>query len=129
MSARGAGHVLAILPRGESIRNCVYTGCLERVQEECRLSVMSVMPSPAVGYELERRFASIEPLISTPTPTAALSVRAVSDIAHGRWLDSPAARERCRRRDLDALRLGSRARRFMKQSLSRPFASRGGLRL
>jgi hypothetical protein len=49
-AARESGsHLVAILPRGEAIRNFVYSGTLEEVSRKVELSVLSVLP----GKEFE----------------------------------------------------------------------------
>src|ERR1700730_13623604 len=44
-SAQKHPHVVAILPRGEAIRNFVYTGALDEVARYAELSVLSVFAS------------------------------------------------------------------------------------
>ena len=93
------GHLLAILPRGESIRNFVYTGVLDRVAEDVPVSVLSVSPNDALWSLLEGRYGAVFPLDEIPERWLVGALRELLDAAHGRRLWSEAARERWRLRD------------------------------
>src|SRR5688572_18922968 len=55
-AARDRSRVIAILPRGEAIRNFVYSGALDRVQEEADVTLLSVTPSSYVRDLLDGRY-------------------------------------------------------------------------
>lgn len=123
------GHTVAILPRGEAIRNFVYSGVLECVSEDSALTVLSVRPSERVWSDLQRRFADLRELVSMPERYPVRALREVLDVCHGRWLWSEAAQERWRQQDLEAITLSAKVKRNSKKVLVQPFANRVGLRL
>jgi len=121
--------LLAVLPRGEAIRNFVYSGALERVAERTRVGVLSVLPNPRIGNWLRERFPEVRELVDRPEARPVRLVRELLDMAHGRWLWSEAAQERWRRRDQEAKTARLRAKRITKKLACLPFANRPGLRL
>ena len=42
------GHLLALLPRGETLRNFVYSGVLDRVAAHAKVSLLSVRPNDEI---------------------------------------------------------------------------------
>ena len=55
-------HVIAVLPRGEALRNFVYSGALELVAEQTDLTVLSVMPNDRIRALLDSRYPCVIPL-------------------------------------------------------------------
>jgi hypothetical protein len=119
--------VVAILPRGEAIRNFVYTGCLEQLAHNVRLTVLSVMPDESCFDSLAGCGASLVPLREAPERWIVLALREVLDIAHGRWLWSQAAQHRWERRNFEASRPLRRLKLSAKRLLAYPFAHPAGL--
>jgi hypothetical protein len=124
----GAAHIVAILPRGEAIRNFVYSGVLEKLAAASKVTVLSVKPNEAIWADLGRRYGEVHELRTFPNRYPVRILREVLDVCHGRWLWSEAARERWRRRDLEARTLPAKARRLGKKLLILPVANRTGLR-
>lgn len=122
-SAAPSGRVLALLPRGEAIRTHVYSGALDHVAEHIPVHLGSVDPSPEVWDLLERRFASATRLISTTESRAIRLLREALETAHTRWVRSEAARERWRRRDMEASSGAATAKNLLKRELTRPLAN------
>lgn len=122
-------HLVAILPRGEAIRNFVYSGALEEVAREVEVSVLSVLPGEEFESQLRGCSENIFPLLEIPERRLVNALRELLDLAHGRWLWSEAAQERWRLRDLEALTTGLRTRRLLKKLACYPFANRAGLQL
>ena len=122
-------HVVTILPRGEAIRNFVYTGALDEVARDADVTLLSVMPSSDVNDLMSARFRHIFPLREIEERRIVASIRDVLNTAHGRWLWSKAAQERWRLRDLEANTSGLRLKRFGKKLACYPFKSRAGLNL
>jgi hypothetical protein len=97
------GHVVALLPRGEALRNFVYTGALEEVAAQADLTVLSVIPSDSIRTLLCSRYASVMPLDASFKERYVIGcLREILDMAHGRWLWSGAARQRWLLRDFEA---------------------------
>jgi len=121
--------VVAILPRGEAIRNFVYTGALDEVAREAEVTVLSVMPNDSLQDLLRARYHNVFQLREIQEKRIVGSIREILDMAHGRWLWSEAAQERWRLRDLEANTLNLWLRRWAKKFACYPFASRAGLNL
>jgi hypothetical protein len=118
------GGVLAVLPRGETFRNFVYSGVLERVRREVGAGAISVLPSAQLSGLLQAHFDYLLPLEAVKDARAVHVLREILDLAHGRWLDSAAARDRWRRRVIDVPSTRRRRRWWLKKWLARPFAGR-----
>lgn len=127
--ARREGHVVAILPRGEAIRNFVYSGALDRVAERSKVTVLSVIPNADIRELLESRYEHVNELPEIPERWAVGALREVLDVVHGRWLWSEVAQTRWEIRDVEARTVAQRAKRGVKKALSSAFASRPGLKL
>lgn len=120
-------HVVAILPRGEAIRNFVYTGALDEVARYAELSVLSVVASEELDEKLRERYATVLPLQEVSERWIVGVQRDLLDMAHGRWLWSEAAKERWRLRDREATTPLLKLKRVLKKLACYPFANRTGL--
>jgi hypothetical protein len=125
----GGGGVVALIPRGEVIRNFVYSGALDEVAKHANLSLLSVMTASSVDDELRNRYGDVYPLDEQKERWAIRIQREILDIAHNRWLWSRAARERSRLRDAEAVTFVLKSKRTAKKLVSYPFANRVGLSL
>lgn len=121
-------HVLTILPRGEAIRNFVYTGALAELSKYAASSLLSVVPNETIWRELQAEFPSSFPLQENTDPWLLWLLREELDLAHGRWLWSAAAQARWGWREQEAESLGERVKRLSKKLACFPFVSRRGLR-
>jgi hypothetical protein len=121
------GHVLAILPRGEAIRNFVQSGAFDRIQASAELTVISVAPDEATKVSLEKRYKRVLELHEAAERYPVRLLRELLDLAHGRNLWSAAARERWRLRDAEADTRRKRLKRVGKKILASSFASRRGV--
>lgn len=121
------GGIVAILPRGEAIRNFVHSGTLGLMQETLPLSVVSVVPGAEAFEELAAAFGRVHPLEPSSPPYLVEFTRDLLDMAHGRYLWSAAAQERWRLRDAEATTGGRKVKRMTMKALARLFASRPGL--
>lgn len=125
--AASRGHVVAVLPRGEAIRNFVYLGALEKLAEAARVSILSVKPSDEIWTDLERRFGEVHELRVFLERYPVRFLRETLDMCHGRALWSEAARERWRRRDHEANTFAAKAKRNGKKLFVTPLAHRRGV--
>jgi hypothetical protein len=128
-SARKNPHVVAILPRGEAIRNFVYTGALDEVARHADLSVLSVVPGEELAVMLRQRYGNLIPMQEVAENWLVGVQRDLLDMAHGRSLWSEAAKERWRLRDRDATTASLKLKRTAKKLACYPFANRLGLAL
>lgn len=127
--AEVAGHLLAIIPRGEVVRNFVYTGCFEQIAKQTKLSLMSVDLGDDIDGLLRDTCDQIYDLEEIEERWIVRFQREIMDVAHGRWLWSAAAQERWRLRDSEAKTVRQKAIRLAKKSIGIPFANRPGLRI
>jgi hypothetical protein len=121
--------IVAIVPRGEVIRNFVYSGTFDELARESDFSVLSVLPSRDAEDLLRSRYGDVIELRERGEKWIVRIQRELLEMAHGRWLWSEAARERWRLRDMEANNVNLRIRRAGKKLACYPFASRIGLDL
>src|SRR6185295_3022818 len=121
--------IVVLLPRGEAIRNFVYSGALDELEQDAPLTILSVMPNVAFADMLSARYRSVHPLAEVRERWTPRFLRQFLDTAHGRWLWSMAARERWRLRDLEAATPEKKLKRWLKKLACYPFANRPGLAL
>lgn len=121
--------ICAILPRGEAIRNFVYSGALDRVAQRTPVSLLTVSPNTKIFKTLTDSFSDVQELVGYPERWIVRSVRELLDMAHGKWLWSEAAKERWRLRDLEATTCPHKLERQLKKFACYPFSNRFGLRL
>ncbi len=121
--------MVALIPRGEVIRNFVHSGILDEIEANTRLSLFTVSPEAETDRMLRERFDHVHPLTEYREKWLIRFQREIIDIAHGRWLWSRAAQERWRLRDSEARTLRQKTFRAIKKVLSLPFASNSGINI
>lgn len=122
--------VVAVLPRGEAIRNFVFGGALDLMSREADVHVLSVMPDEEIREMMTARYASVAELRQIPERWPVRIQREILDMAHGRWLWSEAARDRWKLRDIEAQASAfEKSKRAIKKAGCLPFANRPGLTL
>lgn len=117
------GHLLAILPRGEAIRNFVYTGALDEVSQDATVSLLAVEPHE----QFWQGRTDVFPLRPQPDVWPVRFLREELDLAHGRWLWSRGAQARWEWREREADNLARLLKRTTKKLLCYPFVNRPGL--
>lgn len=122
-------HVLAIIPRGEVIRNFVYSGCLDNIANEVKLSLLSVSVSSELADGIRGPNRTVFALDEVRERWIVRFQRDILDLAHGRWLWSKAAQERWRLRDHEVQTVRQRLIRIAKKAIAIPFANDFGLKL
>lgn len=120
-------HIVALLPRGEVIRNFQYTGTFDRIAEEADLSLIAVVPNAELWENLRARYGDVHRLNEIWERWPVRFAQEILDAAHGRWLWSKAAQERWFFRDVEARGPAAKVKRLAKKALCYPFAWRGGL--
>lgn len=121
-------HVLSIIPRGEVVRNFVYSGCLDFLSKETDLSLLSISVSSEFVDVLEGPNRAVFALEEVQERWVVRFQREVLDLAHGRWLWSKAAQERWRLRNHEARSFRQKVVRKAKKSIAIPFANDWGLK-
>jgi hypothetical protein len=124
---RDSAHVVAILPRGEAIRNFVQTGTLDTVQSFAELAVITVFPDADVLRQLRDKYKYVLPLNKYDERYFVRILRDILDMAHGRRLWSAAAQERWRVHDIEATTPARKLKRWARKAACYPFVSRYGL--
>jgi hypothetical protein len=121
--------LVAILPRGEAIRNFVYTGALDEVAREATVTLLTVIPNQDLEQELKARYDEVAPLREIHEKWLVRFQRDFLDMTHGRWLWSQAAQYRWRLRQVEATTPLQRLKLLSKKLACYPFANRAGLTL
>lgn len=119
--------LLAVLPRGEAIRNFVYSGTLDEVSRNADVVLASVAASPDLFAGLAHRYAGAHQLGTVVERFPVRVARSWLNMAHGRHIWSEAAQERSRRRDQESVARGRRARRASWKAATRVMASPRGV--
>ncbi len=127
-NGRGS-HIVTILPRGEAIRNFLYTGVLDEIRREAKVTLLSVVPNSDLESQMREHCHEFIGLRETPEHSVVENIREVLDMAHGRWLWSKAAQYRWDVHDIEANDDGRYWKRAVKKAMCRPFVSRSGLGL
>lgn len=122
-------NLVALVPRGEVIRNFIYSNAFEYAARETNVSLISVSPNKQMSRSLSKAFGGMHPLQDLNENWVVRFQREIIELAHGRWLWSRAAAERWRLRDLEARTASQKFKRLAKKAVSFPFSSRKGLRL
>ncbi|REJ78550.1 MAG: hypothetical protein DWQ47_03605 [Acidobacteria bacterium] len=121
--------IIGLIPRGEVIRNFVYSRAFDEVNERADLDLFAVPLAAQIKDDLEGRFGKIYELDEGYESWPVRFQRELIDISHNRWLWSRAAKERSRLRDSEAVSLLQKSKRSVKKLISYPFSTPGGLRL
>lgn len=121
--------ILVVLPRGEAIRNFVYSGTLDELSSSVDVRVLSVVPGEDFRRGIEDRHGELIELCERPDPWAVRFTREILELSHGRHLWSAAARERWRMRDREAKTPLPWLKRRIKKAAALPFAHLSGLKL
>jgi hypothetical protein len=129
MESSSANRIVCILPRGEAIRNFVYTGTLDLLQQKRPQTVLSVRPSDEIWRHMGSRCGDLRPLQGFENRYPVRILREVLDLAHGRFLWSEASKERWRLRDQEASNIRQKMKRYAKKAAGQLFASRRGIGL
>lgn len=121
--------IVVLVPRGEVIRNFVYSGALDEIAKRADLTLFSVSTNSDIDGSLREKYGDIYPLEEYNERWTVRIQREILDVSHNRWLWSRAAQERSRLRDAEAITLAQRSKRVAKKFISYPFANKTGLRL
>lgn len=121
--------IAVLIPRGEVIRNFVYSGALDEIADRADLTLVSVTTNSDVDEALRKKYGPVYPLREVPERWAVRIQREILDVSHNRWLWSRAAQERSRLRDAEAITFVQRSKRAAKKFISYPFSNRPGLEL
>ena len=125
--ASGRPRIVVALPRGEAIRNFVYSGMLRELRRKVEVKLLSVVPSEDLRVLLDAEGGPVTELEFVRTRWPVRFLFELVEMAHGRFLWSEAARERWRLRDSEARAPMARVKRGIKKVMCLPFANRRGV--
>jgi hypothetical protein len=126
-TAHSQPHVVLVAPRGEALRNFVYSDTLRVLSENARVTVLSVVDDDQILSRF-RSQAKILPLRYYREHPAVAAVRGVSELAHFRHVWSEVAREVWQRRIDEATTPVQRLRRRATNAFAACLAHQPGLR-
>lgn len=122
------GGILVILPRGEAIRNVVYSGALARIRQELPVTALSVEPNEHITDLIREQSTRFIALVRRPERWIVGVQRQILDIAHGRYIWSEAAKARWQVRNDEATSLPAKAKLWAQRAAALPFVHQPGLR-
>lgn len=118
-SVPGRPHVLLVAGRGEVLRNFFYSQTLERLSQDAKITVLSVVTGDQFVAPFVDFVDDIVPLRPHPQPRIADWLRTLTSNAHDRWQWSAVGQNNWALRDMRAREQGRRGRRMaMKAAVS-----------
>ena len=103
-------HIVILVPRGEVVRNFLYSRTLDALASEARVTVLSVVNDNRVLAPFRDKCDQIIPLEVFPEHRLVRLVRQVLEFSHERYMWSKPAQTRWARRDVSpgcSIRKGS----------------------
>jgi len=119
--------IVLVLPRGEAIRNFVYSGTAAHLRKSAHLTIISVVANKEIESLLIESTDAFYELEEPPGSYFLYLAWIWIDIVHGRWLWSGAAKMRWKIRDSEMNSFSKRIKHRIKKVLAYPFANRYGL--
>lgn len=120
-------HVVLVVPRGEAVRNFLYSDTLRTLSEHVDVTLLSVMHDQQFCSRFMPYCRQIIPLEHHGSPRAVGYLRLLVDTAHDRWLGSEVAKNRGAIRDHEAAVAGSTPKRLLLKSAAIPVATKRNL--
>ena len=115
--------LLIILPRGEVIRNFVYSGIVRKLNSEFKIILISIKPNEAIWELLQSNTDVLIELKSNQFSYAYRLFLEIYDLAHNRYVWSEAAKVRWRMRDVEAKTQKDKIFRVLKKLIARFLAN------
>lgn len=120
--------ILLVVPRGEAVRNFLYSNMLSSLAERARVALLSVVDDESLLRGVHEYVEEIIPLHHVPQARWVSRVRTLTENAHDRWLWSEVAKNNWELRDRRAVEQEKRWQRFFVKTLARMLARRPALR-
>lgn len=120
--------VVIILPRGEAVRNFLYSDTLRSLSERARVTLLSVVDDEAFTSRFRDSVEDIVSLREYRQHPTVRYLRMLTENAHDRWLWSAVAQNNWELRDRRAAAQGKRLRRMLMKAAARALANRPSLR-
>jgi len=116
-------HIVMIIPRGEAVRNFLYSDTLPILSKNARVTILSVIHDERFRESFER-YAKIIPLEIYPERRLVRYVRHLTHMAHFRWLWSGVARNKWETDDYNARTVSQKIKRLGEKFIYRLLAYR-----
>ncbi|WP_445710021.1 hypothetical protein [Flavobacterium sp.] len=115
--------ILIILPRGETIRNFIYSDIVKNLRNNYHVTLSAIKPNEDVWKLLKEES---DELIELDQEQFSYSYRLffeIFDLAHNRYMWSEAAKMRWEMRDVEANTIKKKTIRFFKKNIARLLAN------
>lgn len=119
--------ILIILPRGETIRNFIYSDIVKDLRLKHHVTLYAVKPNEAVWNLLREQSDELIELEPEQFSYPYRLFFEIFDLAHNRYMWSEAAKVRWEMRDVEADTIRKKAVRFLKKTVARVLANQASL--
>lgn len=116
-------HIVLVIPRGEAVRNFLYSDTLKVLKESARVTVLTVAYDDELLSRIQSYSDEIIPLKECQPHPLPAYLRTVIENAHDRWLWSEVARNNWELRNRRSREQGKRAQRWFVETTSRLLAN------
>ncbi len=120
--------IVVIIPRGEAVRNFVYSDFLPELKKQARVTLLSVVTDPSFLARYKDYVDEIVPLEYKKEHPLVLLLRHFIHEAHFRWMDTMVARNKWEVRDAETVGAKAKIKRFIEKCIILPLANRPALR-
>lgn len=115
--------IVIILPRGECIRNFIYTNFISELRNDYHITLISIVPNEDLKKLLIENCDSFIELSDTREKYGLRLIRELTDLAHNKYLWSEAAKVRWNMRDVEAKSVKDKIFRAIKKSIAIPLSN------
>lgn len=122
-------HIVLIVPRGEAVRNFIYSDTLRLLSQQARVTLLSVVTNERILRYARPYVERIIPLEEHTERRLVRYLRHVIHYAHFRWLWSKVAQNIWEWHDAEATTLPRKAKRLVWKAVIRLLANRPALRM
>ena len=116
--------IVLVLPRGEAIRNFVYSGTATLLQKSAHVTIISIIPNNEIELLLKENCDDFYDLKEVSITYMVWFLWEWIDIVHGKWLWSGVAKWRWKIRDSEADSFSKKIKRALKKISTYPFINR-----
>jgi len=116
-------HIVLVIPRGEAVRNFLYSDTLKVLQGQARITVLSVVDTEELRSLVAPYVHEFIPLREYPVHWLPVYLRNLVENAHERWVWSKVAQNNWELRDRRARQQGKQWQRWAVKTTSRLLAN------
>ena len=125
----GKTKIVIIIPRGEAVRNFVYSDTLDVLSEHAEVTLFSVVTDPKFFDRFKHKVQRIVPIEYVPEHPIVNYLRHFLHEAHFRWMWTGSARNKWAVRDAEAKTVPQKIKRLLEKAIILPLANRPMLEL